>query len=130
MRCHLIRELTAVAETYPDAIWPAQARTALATLAAAARTAREAGLDHLPPADSAEPLRLLRHAVLVGLAQHPRADGRKQSKARNLLERLRDREAEILRFTVDLDVPFGGDVLTALRDAITGQPWTPPAPAP
>ena len=39
-----------------------------------------------------EPLRLFRHAVLVGLAQHRTRPGRKQSKARNLLERLRDRE--------------------------------------
>jgi transposase len=170
---HLLRELTAVAETSPEAIWPGQARNALAELAAAARTAREAGLDHIPPDRSAAPLHLFRQAVLVGLVEHPRAAGRKQSKARNLLERLRDRQAEILRFTVDLNVPFtnngserdlrpvktqlkisgchrattgathwlrvrgyistvrkhGDDILTALRDAITGQPWTPPAPA-
>jgi transposase len=170
---HLLRELTAVAETSPEAIWPEQARNALAELAAAARTARDHGLDHIPPDRSAAPLHLFRQAVLVGLTEHPRAAGRKQSKARNLLERLRDRQAEILRFTVDLSVPFtnngserdlrpvktqlkisgchraatgatnwlrvrgyistvrkhGDDVLTALRDAITGQPWTPPAPA-
>ncbi len=162
---HLLRELTAVAEQHPDAIWPGQARSALADLAAAARTARDQGLDHIPPERAAEPLMLFRHAVLVGLAEHRRADGRKQSKARNLLERLRDREDEILRFTGDLDVPFtnngserdlrpiktqikisgchrattgaegwlrvrgyistvrkhGDDVLTALRDAVTGR---------
>ena len=108
--------------------------------------------------------------MLVGLAEHRRSPGRKQSKARNLLERLRDREDEILRFTTDLAVPFtnngserdlrpvktqikisgchraatgaanwlrvrgyistvrkhGNDILTALRDAITGNPWQPP----
>lgn len=170
---HLLRELTAVAEQHPHAVWPGQARSALADLAAAARTARDQGLDHIPPEQAAEPLMLFRHAVLVGLAEHRRADGRKQSKARNLLQRLRDREAEILRFTADLAVPFtnngserdlrpvktqikisgchrattgaqawlrvrgyistvrkhGDDVLTALRDAVTGQPWTPPTPA-
>lgn len=170
---HLLRELTAVAETHPEAIWPGQARDALAELAAAARTARDRGLDQIPPDRSAEPLRLFRQAVLVGLVEHPRAAGRKQSKARNLLARLRDRQAEILRFTVDLSVPFTNngserdlrpvktqlkisgchrattgathwlrvrgyistvrkhraDVLTALQAAITGQPWTPPAPA-
>ena len=112
--------------------------------------------------------------MLVGLAQHPRAPGRKQAKARNLLGRLRNRENEILRFTGDLAVPFtnngserdlrpiktqlkisgchrstagaqawlrvcgyistvrkhGHDVLTALRDALTGNPWTPPQAAP
>lgn len=170
---HLLRELTAVAEEHPEAIWPGQARRALADLAAAARAARDQGLDRIPPEDAAETLMLYRNAVLVGLAEHRRAAGRGQSKARNLLERLRDREEEILRFTADLAVPFTNngserdlrpvktqikisgchraatgaqawlrirgyvstvrkhrdDVLTALHDAITGQPWTPPAPA-
>lgn len=84
---HLLRELTAVAQDHPDAAWPDQARRALPDLAA-------------------EPLRLFRHAVLVGLAQHRRQPGRKQSKARNLLERLRDREDQILRFAADLTVPL------------------------
>jgi transposase len=171
---HLIRELTAVAEAHPGAEWPVQARRALADLATAAETARNEGLTAIPPEQSAEPLRLFRHAVLVGLSEHRRTPGRKQSKARNLLERLRDREAEILRFTEDLAVPFtnngserdlrpvktqlkisgchraasgaaawlrvrgyistvrkhGGDVLTALHDAITGNPWRPPQPVP
>jgi transposase len=170
---HLLRELTAVAEAHPEAIWPGQAGSALADLNLAARTARQQGLTGLPAGQADGPLRLFRHAVLVGLAEHPRAAGRKQSKARNLLERLRDREDEILRFTVDLAVPFtnngserdlrpvktqikisgchraatgatawlrvrgyistvrkhGDNVLTALRDAVTGNPWTPPAPA-
>jgi transposase len=170
---HLLRELTAVAEQHPEQLWPGQARSALADLAAAARTARDQGLDHIPVEQAAHPLMLLRHAALVGLAEHRRAEGHKQSKARNLLERLRHREDEILRFTDDLDVPFTNngserdlrpvktqikisgchraatgaqawlrvrgyistvrkhrhDVLTALRDAITGNPWTPPMPA-
>lgn len=126
----------------------------------------------IPPEQAAEPLRRFRHAVRVGLAD-PRATGRKQTKARNLLERLRDRQAQILRFSDDLAVPFtnnvserdlrpvktqlkisgchraatgasnwlrvrgyistirkhGDDVLTALRDALTGNSWTPPTPA-
>mgnify|MGYP000521768183 CR=1 FL=1 len=170
---HLLRELTAISETDPTLIWPTQAREALLTLNTVCRTAREQHLSELPAELATEPLRLFRHAVLVGLATHPRADGRKQSKARNLLERLRDREPEILRFTSDLAVPFTnngserdlrpvktqlkisgchratsgaqnwlrvrgyistvgkhqGDILTALRDALTGNPWTPPAPA-
>lgn len=171
---HLIRELTAVAEQQPTAQWPVQARSALADLAALATAANEQGLPAIPPDQAAEPLRLLRHAVLVGLSEHPRAAGRKQSKARNLLERLRDRQADILRFTTDSDVPFtnngserdlrpvktqlkisgchraatgarawlrvrgyistvrkhGEDVLTAIHDAITGNPWHPPTPVP
>ena len=103
---HLLRELTAVAEQHPDAIWPIQARSALADLNTAARTARHDGLTHIAPEPAAEALMLFRHAVLVGLAEHRRADGPKQTKARNLLERLRDLEDQILRFTVDLAVPF------------------------
>ena len=171
---HLIRELTAVAEQHPDAEWPVQARSALADLAALAAAAKGHALTVIPTDLAAEPLRLYRHAVLVGLSEHRRAPGRKQSKARNLLERLRDREPEILRFTTDLAVPFtnngserdlrpvktqlkisgchraatgarnwlrvrgyistvrkhGQDVLTALHDAITGNPWRPPQPVP
>lgn len=103
---HLIRELTAVDEHHPDQIWPAQARSALAALADAARQAREQGRTTIPRELAAEHLHLFRHAVRVGLAQHRRVEGRKQTKARNLLERMRDREPEILRFTSDVAVPF------------------------
>jgi len=170
---HLLRELTAVAEQHPDQIWPGQARSALADLNRAARAARDRGLHQIPPEQAAQPLMLFRHAVLVGLVEHRRAEGRKQTKARNLLERLRDRAEQILRCTVDLAVPFtnngserdlrpvktqlkisgchrattgaeawlcvrgyistvrkhGDDVLTALRDAITGNPRQPPQSA-
>ncbi|MFR9797114.1 IS66 family transposase [Streptomyces sp. MS06] len=45
--------------------------------------------------------------ITVGLAEHPRAPGRKQSPARNLLERLRDQAHSILRFADDpRHVPF------------------------
>ncbi len=37
---HLIRALAAVAEQHPGQVWPAQARSALADLADAARNAR------------------------------------------------------------------------------------------
>jgi hypothetical protein len=41
------------------------------------------------------------------LADHPRDHTRReQTKTRNLLERLRDREDDILRFARDLRVPF------------------------
>jgi transposase len=139
----------------------------------AAHAARDDGLDHIPPNIADPLLEDWRHAVLRGLASHPCRDGRKQSKTRNLLERLRDRDEQALRFARDLTVPFtnnqaerdlrpaktqikisgrhrsetgahawlrirgyistarkhGINVLTALRDAITGNPWTPPASA-
>ena len=170
---HLLRELTAVTEANPGAAWAEQAARALLELNTAARAAREQGLSAIPAEEKTLPLHHFKQAVLVGLAQHPRAPGRKQSKARNLLERLRDRQDQILRFADDLAVPFTNngaerdlrpvktqlkisgchrsatgatawlrvrgyistlrkhdhDVLTALRDALTGNPWTPPQSA-
>ncbi len=170
---HLARELTAAAEAHPDEVWPEQALTALLGLNTAAHRARDQGLSLIPP-EIADPLmHRWRHAILCGLATHRPAPGRKQSKTRNLLVRLRDRDEQLLRFARDLSVPFtnnqaerdlrpaktqlkisgchrsetgarawvrvrgyistvrkhGDDVLTALRDAITGNPWTPPQPA-
>jgi hypothetical protein len=43
---------------------------------------------------------------LCGLATHPPAAGRKQTKTRNLLVRLRDRDQQVLLFARDLTVPF------------------------
>jgi hypothetical protein len=44
--------------------------------------------------------------LLVGLAEHRRVPGRRQSTTRNLLERLRDRDHQVLLFARDLSVPF------------------------
>jgi hypothetical protein len=170
---HLARELTAAAEAHPDEIWPDQAHAALLGLNTAAHHARDQGLTQIPAA-VADPLHdRWRHAILCGLASHRPVPGRKQSKTRNLLVRLRDRDEQVLRYARDLTVPFtnnqaerdlrpaktqlkisgchrseagarawvrvrgyistvrkhGDNVLTALRDAITGNPWTPPQPA-
>ncbi|MGH3345201.1 MAG: IS66 family transposase [Carbonactinosporaceae bacterium] len=62
--------------------------------------------DRSHPESSIRCWRTGRHAVLCGLACHPRRPGRKQSKTRNLLERLRDRDEQVLRFARDLAVPF------------------------
>jgi transposase len=168
---HLARELAAAAEADPDQAWPEQALRALYGLNNAAHDARDQQLPAIPP-DTAQPLLdSWRHALLVGLAEHRRVPGRRQSKTRNLLERLRDRDEQVLLFTRDLSVPFtnnqaerdvrptktqlkisgchrsettakawlrirgyistvakhGDNILDALRDAITGNPWKPPA---
>lgn len=103
---HIARELIAADETHPGQRWPEQALDAMFALNTAAHDAREQDLSGIPP-DIAEPLlRAWRHAILVGLAGHPLQPGEKQSKTRNLLERLRAREAEVLRFAADLTVPF------------------------
>ena len=168
---HIVRELTAAAETHADQDWPTAAIEALTDLNAAAHQARDKHLKRIP-AKIAEPLLdKYKHAILCGLAAHPRAPGRKQSKTRNLLERLKGNDEQVLRFTRDLRVSFtnnqaerdlrpaktqmkisgchrsadrardwlrirsyistvrkqGGHALTALRDAINGNPWKPAA---
>ncbi|MFD8527159.1 IS66 family transposase [Streptosporangium canum] len=99
-RCgaHLVRELTAAAEDHPGQRWPAQIRWALAELHKQAIKAREKGLAEIPPERARIYLESLHHGIAVGLSLHPRAPGRKQSPARNLLERLRGRADEVLRF--------------------------------
>ena len=55
-------------------------------------------IEQIPPGSLEFYLRHYHQGVKAGLALHPRAEGRKQSPARNLLERLRDRAHEVLRF--------------------------------
>ena len=168
---HLARELVAAAEAHPEQAWPAQALRALYGLNTAAHDARDQQRSAIPPEIADPLLDSWRHALLVGLAEHRRAPGRRQSKTRNLLERLRDRDAQVLLFARDLRVPFtnnqaerdlrptktqlkisgchrsettakawlrirayistvgkhGDNIYNALRDAVTGNPWKPPA---
>jgi transposase len=115
------------------------------------------------------------NGVLVGLSATTRHGNRPgERKARALLEVLRDRQPDVLRFTHDLKVPptsnqaqrdlrpakvqqnisgrltseqrtqdryrirgylstaakHGHNMIDALRQAILGQPWMPPDPAP
>jgi hypothetical protein len=168
---HLIRDAQDAAETYPQAEWPTQIRDALRELIHQANLARAQGLDQIP-AEIADPLiGRYRHGFLVGLKEVPRVPGRKQPKHRALLEALRDRQDDILRFVTDLAIPptsnqaerdvrpaktqqkisgrltsvtitehryairgyistvtkHGADVMTAIRDALAGRPWIPPA---
>ena len=171
---HLIRDCEDAKETYPDAHWPVQVQQALRDLVHEANLARDDGLPAIP-ARIADPLiRAYRHGVRIGLKDVPRTPGRQQLKHRALLEDLRDRQDDILRFTTDLRIPptsnqaerdlrpaktqqkisgrltsdtvtadryairgyistvtkHSADIMTAIRDAILGRPWTPPALAP
>jgi transposase len=102
---HLLRDLAAAAETYPGAHWPVQIADALRGLIHAANTARDQHLTAVP-ADIAGPLvHAFRHGVILGLSQVPRRQGRKQLKHRALLEALRNRHDDILRFAYDLRIP-------------------------
>jgi transposase len=104
---HLLRDLDDAAECYPTAHWPTQIADALRGLIHAANTARDSGLDAVP-ARAARPLiRRYRDGVAVGLSEIRPAPGAKakQPPGRLLLECLRDREPDVLRFVKDLAVP-------------------------
>jgi hypothetical protein len=105
---HLLRDLEDVGEVYPGSVWPGQAQRALRGLVHAWHTARDAGQPRVP-AETSGPLQAeFRSAVRVGLSLIPRADGpahsTKQPPGRTLLECLRDREDDVLRFCADTRV--------------------------
>jgi len=171
---HILRDVADAAETYPGAHWPVQITQALQGLIHAASTARRQGLPAVPGEISAPLTRAFRHGVLLGLSQIPRVPGRKQQPCRDLLECLRDRQHDVLRFTTDTRIPptsnqaerdlrpaktqqkisgrlrsetatrdryairgyistaakQGTSVITAIRDALAGNPWMPPIPDP
>jgi transposase len=172
---HLLRDIEDAAQSYPGAIWPGQIADALRALIHAANLAREQPLAAVPDADAAPHRRLFRHGVRVGLSQVPGLPGAnvEQPPARLLLECLRDREDDVLRFLSDLRIPPTSNqaerdvrpantqqkisgrlrseqatrhryaipgyistaakhrisVFTALRDALTSNPWMPPVGA-
>jgi transposase len=105
---HLLRDLEDAAQSYPDAIWPGQIQDALRGLIHAANTARDQGLGSVPETMTSKDLKLFRHGVAVGLSQVRRIPGGrkvKQPPALLLLECLRDREADVLRFLSDTAIP-------------------------
>jgi transposase len=104
---HLLRDLEDAAQTYPDAIWPGQIADALRGLIHAANLARDQGLAAVPEQMTTEHLTLFRRGVTVGLSEVRRVPGAKskQPPARTLLECLRHREADVLRFLTDTAIP-------------------------
>lgn len=172
---HLLRDLNDAAQVYPDAVWPVQIADALRELIHHANQARAQHRSAIPGEVRDTLLRRLDNGVRVGLSDttsHGTRPG--ERKARLLLEVLRDRPADVLRFAHDLQVPptsnqaerdlrpskiqqkisgrltspertrdrytilgylstaakHSHDKITALRDALTGQPWMPALPAP
>jgi transposase len=102
---HLIRDYEDAAESYPKAIWPAQAQRALRGLIRAWHTASDAGQAEIPPDIAGPLLKEFRHAVLAGLSDVPRIPGPKNTTAqrpgRDLLEFCRDRPDDVTRFCGD-----------------------------
>lgn len=106
---HLLRDLEDCAETYPEAAWPLQIQTALRGLIHAANLAREQGKDDMDTGTKAMWINSFRHGVRIGLSEVRRVPGPAktvtQPIGRVLLEVLRDREADVLRFAHDLRIP-------------------------
>jgi transposase len=103
---HLLRDLADAAQVYPDAIWPVQIADALRELIHHANQAREQGHDTIAVDVREKPLRRLRNGRAVGLSDTTSQGTRPgERKARLLLEVLRDREGDVLRFVDDLKVP-------------------------
>ena len=105
---HLLRDIEDAAQTYPEAIWPAQIARELRALIHAANVARGQGLAAVPDELTAEHLKLFRNGVNAGLSQVRRVPGGsnvKQPPALHLLECLKHREADVLRFLTDTAIP-------------------------
>jgi transposase len=103
---HLLRDLDDAAQIYPDAMWPVQIADALRELIGHANQAREQGLAAIPGEHRDALLRRFRNGMLVGLSDTLSPGGRPgERKARLLLEVLRDRPDDVLRFAHDLRVP-------------------------
>lgn len=103
---HLLRDLDDAAEVYPDAARPAQIADALRGLIHQANQARQSGAEAIDTAVHEQLITQFRRGVKVGLAETSSTGTRPgQRKARSLLQVLRDREADVLRFAHDLRIP-------------------------
>jgi hypothetical protein len=103
---HLLRDLDDAAQVYPEAIWPVQIADALRELIHQANLARDTDRDQIDPVARDKLISRFRHGVLVGLSDTLDAGTRAgRRKARLLLQVLRDRQADVLRFAHDLAVP-------------------------
>ena len=105
---HLLRELIAVTETgtSDDVIWAQQAIDALLALKDAADAAWEAGHHAADPQVTGKQSRYFREAAAAGIVINAARGGKLQKKRHALAARMRDRQADYLRFAHDLRVPF------------------------
>jgi transposase len=103
---HLLRDLASAAETYPEAHWPTQITDALRGLIHHANLARDAGHDSIDALVRDTLIKEFTDGVKVGLSDTTSHDSKPgERKTRLLLEVLRDREPDVLRFAYDLRVP-------------------------
>ena len=129
---HLLRELIFLWEEQSQQ-WAKAMIDHLLAIKETVATASEAGLNALPPANQQRFLKDYERIVQAGYAQNPvaapgpkRRGRRKQSKARNLLDRFRDHADGILAFMRDFAVPFDNNQserdlrMMKLRQKISG----------
>jgi len=130
---HLLRELVFLWEEQGQK-WAKAMIDHLLDIKEAVTTAGAAGLTALPPSDQERFLKGYERIVQTGYAQNPvgvaqgpkRRGRRKQSKARNLLDRFRDHPDSILAFMRDFAVPFDNNQserdlrMMKLRQKISG----------
>ena len=104
---HVLRDLTAAAELYPEQVWPTQLMAEIRELIHRANLARRRGETKLSPRLLDDCLQGLRAARAIGLGHTENLDDTRPGarKSRLLLEAFKDREADFLRFTTDLSVP-------------------------
>jgi transposase len=109
---HHLRELTFLHEQY-DQIWAKDLKDLLREMKVATDQARAAGATHLLPHERAGFVARYEALLAAGLAANPpparqrhRRGRRKQSPARNLLERLWLGRDEVLAFLDDFTIPF------------------------
>jgi transposase len=130
---HLLRELIFLWEQQSQK-WAQAMIDHLLAIKKAVVTAGATGLTALPPADQERFLKGYERIVQAGYAQNPvatphgpkRRGRRKQSKARNLLDRFRDHPDSVLAFMRDFAVPFDNNQserdlrMMKLRQKISG----------
>lgn len=131
---HLLRELIFLWEEQGQK-WAKTMIDHLLTIKTAVDTARDAGIKALPAEDFDRFLKRYLRIVETGYAQNPltessagpkRRGRRKQSKARNLLDRFRNHHDGILAFMRDFSVPFDNNLaerdlrMMKLRQKISG----------
>jgi transposase len=125
---HVLRELTAVAETGTalDRTWAQQAIDALLALNGAAEAARAAGRDAIDAETRTKHEDWYRQAAATGIALNAARQGKLQQKRHALATRMKTREGDYLRFARDLRVPFTNNAaeqairMSKLRNKISG----------
>jgi hypothetical protein len=102
---HLLRDLEDAAQAYPDAAWPGQVTRAICDLIRAAAQARAHGLAAVPDPVAAPLTSAYRDAITAGLSSLSSLGQARPPHRQRLLEDLRDRQDDVLRFITDLQIP-------------------------